>query len=77
MDIGLLAALIFTWNMACILPAAYTRNIPRGTKVFAWAITEFQSSSRTANAIWQWAKVWLRRFFWRRRQRRFLRFWTI
>jgi len=22
----------FTWNMACILPAAYARNIPRGTK---------------------------------------------
>ena len=28
----LLAALFFTWNMACILPASYTRNIPRGTK---------------------------------------------
>jgi len=26
-------------------------------KVFAWAITEFQSSRQTANAIWQWAKV--------------------
>jgi len=26
-------------------------------KVFAWAITEFQSSSQTANAIRQWAKV--------------------
>jgi len=46
----------FTWNMACILPVAHTRNYPEG-QVVAWAITEFQSSSRTANAIWQWAKV--------------------
>ena len=27
-----LAAPFFTWNVACILPAAYTRDIPRGTK---------------------------------------------
>ena len=30
--IRLLTALFFTWDMACILPAAYTRNIPRGAK---------------------------------------------
>jgi len=29
----------------------------KALKVFTWAITEFQSSSRIANAIWQWAKV--------------------
>jgi len=29
---SLIGRTFFTWNMACILPAAYTRSIPRGTK---------------------------------------------
>jgi len=41
--------LFFAWDL-------YAQHTQRD-KVFAWAITEFQSSSRTANAIWQWAKV--------------------
>jgi len=38
---------------ACGLYAQHTQR----DKDFAWAITEFQPSSRTANVIWQWAKV--------------------
>jgi len=26
---SLISSTFFTWNMACILPAAYTRNIPK------------------------------------------------
>jgi len=29
---SLISRTFFTWSMACILPAAYTRNISRGTK---------------------------------------------
>ena len=52
----LLAALFYMeygLYFACGLYAQRTQR----DKVFAWAVTEFQSSSRTANAIWQWAKV--------------------
>jgi len=52
----LLAALFYLecgLYFACGLHAQHTQR----NKVFAWAITEFQSSSRTANGIWQWAKV--------------------
>jgi len=29
---SLISRTFYTWNMTCILPVAYTRNIPRGTK---------------------------------------------
>jgi len=51
----LLAALFYLeygLYFTCSLYAQHTQR----DKVFAWAITEFQSSSRTASAIWQWAK---------------------
>jgi len=29
---SLISRTFFTWNMACILPEAFTHDIPRGTK---------------------------------------------
>ena len=76
---SLISRTFFTWNMACILPAACTRNIPRGTRWWhsldrcsrprPWRMKKMKMTPTTIY------RTYRRTSFFRRR--RFLRFWTI
>jgi len=80
----------FTWNMACILLAVYTHNIPRWTKFSHELSPNFGhpvepqmpfGNGRTQGAIMSLSKFDINYCTYRRtsffRRRRFLRFWTL